>query len=49
MKGCPEGSYKMDVEMGEVPEGICYIRVQTGIYQQVKNILKVGTSGNALH
>ncbi|MCC6816209.1 MAG: DUF1501 domain-containing protein [Saprospiraceae bacterium] len=37
----PEGSYKQDLDLGTAPNGIYYIRVQTGIYQQVKAIHKV--------
>lgn len=37
----PEGSYKQDVDLENMPNGIYYVRVQTGIYQQVKAIHKV--------
>ncbi|MEO6190794.1 MAG: DUF1501 domain-containing protein, partial [Saprospiraceae bacterium] len=37
----PEGSYKQECELGEAPAGIYYVRIQTGIYQQVKTLHKV--------
>lgn len=37
----PEGSYKQEVDLGKAPSGIYYVRLQTGIYQQVKSIIKV--------
>ncbi len=37
----PEGSYKQECDLGDAPAGIYYVRLQTGIYQQVKNLMKV--------
>jgi hypothetical protein len=37
----PAGSHRMDVDLGPLPAGIYYCRLQNGAVQQVKNLVKV--------
>jgi hypothetical protein len=35
------GTYKVDVDLGDLPTGVYYARLQNGTDQQVRNLLKV--------
>ncbi len=37
----PAGTYKVDVDLGDLPAGVYYARLQNGSAQQVRNLLKV--------
>jgi hypothetical protein len=37
----PAGSYRADVDLGDLPAGVYYARMQNEGSQQVRNLLKV--------
>ena len=37
----PQGSYRIDVNLGDMPAGVYYARLQNEGNQQVRNLLKV--------
>lgn len=37
----PAGTHRMDLDLGHLPDGVYYCRLQNGAVQQVKNVVKV--------